>query len=85
MVSREQVSWWRQHVLMELHDSLRAELPLQRSATDSAGRTWLFLPGFGQVGDAGMRTHEHVAGMQRPLQEELLGLGQVDATQGRLG
>lgn len=47
--------------------------------------TWLFLPGFGQVGDAGVRTHEHVAGVQRPLQEELLGLRQVDATQGSLG
>lgn len=47
--------------------------------------TWLFLPGFGQVGDAGVRTHEHVARVQRPLQEELLGLRQVDATQGSLG
>lgn len=46
--------------------------------------TWLFLPGFGQVGDAGVRTHEHIAGVQRPLQEELLGLRQVDATQGSL-
>ena len=47
--------------------------------------TWLFLPRFGQVGDAGVRTHEHVAGVQRPLQEQLLGLRQVDATQRSLG
>lgn len=47
--------------------------------------TWLFLTGFGQVGDAGVRTHQHVAGVQRPLQEQLLGLRQVDATQGSLG
>lgn len=32
-----------------------------------------------------MRTQQHVAGVQRPLQEELLGLGQVDATQWGLG
>ena len=45
----------------------------------------MFLPGLGQVGDAGVRTHEHVAGVQRALQETLLGLGDVDATQGGLG
>lgn len=45
----------------------------------------MFLPRFGQVGDAGVRTHEHVAGVQRPLQEQLLGLRQVDATQRSLG
>ncbi|MED6256379.1 hypothetical protein ATANTOWER_024795, partial [Ataeniobius toweri] len=37
------------------------------------------------VGDTGVWTHQHVAGMQRPLQEELLGLREVDATQGGLG
>lgn len=47
--------------------------------------TWLFLPRFGQVGDAGVRTQQHVAGVQRPLQEQLLCLRQVDATQGSLG
>ena len=40
--------------------------------------TWLFLAGFGQVGDASVGAHEDVAGVQRALQEELLGLGQVD-------
>lgn len=57
-------------------------LPCIRS---SSYCTWLLLPGFGQVRYAGVRTHEHVAGVQRPLQEELLGLGQVDATQWSLG
>ena len=47
--------------------------------------TWLFLPRFWQVGDAGMRTQEHVAGVQRPLQEKLLGLREVDAPQRSLG
>lgn len=47
-------------------------------------RTWLFLSGFGQVGDTGVWTHEYVAWVQRPLQKQLLGLGEVDATQGSL-
>lgn len=41
----------------------------------SVDLTWLLLSRFGQVGDAGVRTQQHVAGVQRPLQEELLGLG----------
>ena len=32
-----------------------------------------------------MGAHEHIAGVQRPLQEELLGLRQVDAAQRGLG
>lgn len=43
--------------------------------------TWLFLPWFGQVGDTCVRTHEDVAGMQGALQETLLSLRYVDATQ----
>lgn len=30
-------------------------------------RTWLLLPGLGQVGDTGMRTHQDVAGVQIAL------------------
>lgn len=39
---------------------------------DSLTHTWLFLPWFGHVGDAGVGAHEDVAGVQRPLKEELL-------------
>ena len=47
--------------------------------------TWLFLARLRQVGDAGMGAQEDVAGVQVALQEVLLGLTDVDATQGRLG
>ena len=43
------------------------------------------LPWLGQVGDAGVRAHEDVDGVQRPLKEPLLCLRQVDAAQRRLG
>ena len=45
----------------------------------------MFLAWFGQVGDAGVGAHEDIAGVQRALQEELLGLGQVDPPQRGLG
>lgn len=47
--------------------------------------TWLFLPWFGHVGHAGVGAHEDVAGVEGALQEVLLGLRHVDATQRRLG
>ena len=47
--------------------------------------TGLFLPGLGQVSDAGVGAHEHVAGVQAALQEALLGLRDVDAPQWGLG
>lgn len=47
--------------------------------------TWLLLPWLGQVGDAGVRAHEHIAGMQPPLQVQLLDLRQVDPPQWGLG
>lgn len=47
--------------------------------------TWLFLPWFGQIGDAGVGAHEDVAGVQPPLQVQLLDLGQVYAAQRSLG
>lgn len=43
--------------------------------------TWLFLPGFGQVGHTGMRAHEDVAWVQGALHKAVLGLRHVDATQ----
>lgn len=46
----------------------------QRSPFNPCIHTWLFLTGFGHVGNAGVRAHEDVAGVQRPLQEELLGV-----------
>lgn len=46
---------------------------------------WLLLPRLGQVGDAGVGAHEHVAGVQPPLQVQLLDLRQVDPPQRRLG
>lgn len=49
------------------------------------GLTRLFLPRLGQVGDAGVGAHEDVAGVQPPLQVQLLDLRQVDAPQRGLG
>lgn len=43
--------------------------------------TWLFLAGFGQVGDAGVRAHEHGAGVQSSLQKTLLRLRHMDPTE----
>lgn len=43
--------------------------------------TWLFLSGLGQVGDACVRAHEDIAGVQGALQEALFGLGYMDAAQ----
>lgn len=45
----------------------------------------MFLPWFGQVGDAGVGAHEDVAGVQPALQVQLLDLRQVDAAQRSLG
>lgn len=47
--------------------------------------TWLFLAGSGKVGDAGVRTHEHIAGVQQPLQETLLGFRNVNPSERSLG
>lgn len=44
-------------------------------------RTWLLLARFGQVGDTRVWTHEDVAGVQVSVQEELLGVRDVDAAQ----
>lgn len=49
------------------------------------GLTWLLLSGLGQVGDARVRAHEDVAGVQGAFQEALLGLRYVDAAQGSFG
>ena len=38
----------------------------------------------GQVGDAGVRAHEHVDGVERALQETALRLREVDPAQRRL-
>lgn len=46
---------------------------------DEGWSTWLLLSWLGQVGDARVRTHEDVAGVQGTFQETLLGLGYVDA------
>lgn len=43
--------------------------------------TWLLLARFGQVGDTRVWTHEDVAGVQVSVQEELLGVRDVDAAQ----
>lgn len=47
--------------------------------------TWLFLSWLGQVGDARVRAHEDVAGVQGALQEALFGLRYMDAAEGSLG
>lgn len=47
--------------------------------------TWLLLAGLGQVCDTGVGAHQDVAGVQTALQEELLGVGDVDAPQGGFG
>lgn len=44
--------------------------------------TRLLLARFGQVCDTRVRTHEDVAGVQAAVQEGLLGVRDVDATQG---
>lgn len=44
--------------------------------------TGLLLARFRQVCDARVRTHEDVAGVQAAVQEGLLGVRDVDATQG---
>ena len=44
----------------------------------------MMLPGFGQVGDAGVRTHQNVGRVEAAFQELLLRLVQVDAAQWRL-
>lgn len=46
--------------------------------------TWLFLPGFGQVGNTGVWAHEDITGVQVSLQKVLLGFTDVDASKGRL-
>lgn len=51
----------------------------------SRALTWLFLPWFGQVGDAGVGTHEDVAWMKPSLQVQLFDFRQVDATQRSFG
>lgn len=43
--------------------------------------TWLLLPGFGHVGDTGVRAHEDIAGVQIALQKVLLGFTDMDASQ----
>lgn len=52
---------------------------------DGGWSTWLFLSWLGQVGDARVRTHQDVAGVQGTFQEALLGLRYVDAAQGSFG
>ena len=42
-------------------------------------------PRFRQVGDTGVRAHQHVDGVQGALQKPFLGLRQVDAAQRGLG
>lgn len=55
----------------------RVPSPL-RSLFNPCIHTWLFLTWFWHVGDAGVGAHEDVAGVQRSLQEELLGVGDVN-------
>lgn len=40
--------------------------------------TWLLLARFGKVGDTGVRAHQHIARVQRPLQKALLGFRDVN-------
>lgn len=51
----------------------------------TATLTWLFLARFGKVGDTGVRAHEHIAGVQQPLQETLLGFRNVNPSERSLG
>ena len=44
----------------------------------------MMLPGFGQIGDAGVRTHEHVGRVEAAFEKLLLRLVQVDPAQRRL-
>lgn len=46
--------------------------------------TWLLLARLGHVGDTGVRAHEDVAGVQVSLQKVLLGVTDVDASEGGL-
>lgn len=48
------------------------------------GLTGVYLPRLGQVGDAGVRAHEHVSGMQRAVEEATLALAEVDTAERRL-
>ena len=43
------------------------------------------LPRLGQVGDAGVGAHQDIDWVQAALEELLLGLGEMDPAQGRLG
>lgn len=42
--------------------------------------TWLFLPWFRKVGDAGVGAHQNIARVQHAFQKALFGLRQVDAS-----
>jgi hypothetical protein len=58
---------------------------LDEVAYDDAGwpHVAVHLARLGQVGDAGVRAHQHVDRVQRPLQESPLRLRQVDPAQRR--
>lgn len=71
----------RQHSL----DVSGAGRQTDRQTHAGRGPTWLFLPGFGHVGYAGVGAHEDVAGVQVSFQEALLGFTDVDSSQRRLG
>lgn len=68
------------------HHQTHSETTLERVWRGGGARrlTRLLLPRLGQVGDAGVRAHEDVAGVQVSLQEVLLGFTDVDAAERRL-
>lgn len=45
----------------------------------------MYLPWFGQVGDARVRAHQHVGRVQRALEESSLALAQMDPAERSFG